>query len=49
MTIRKHDADDAGEEAASLRVICGAQVVARPANRIISLRPSQPEGKHDSQ
>ena len=46
MAIKKYNADDAGKDAVPLRVIDAVQVAARPANRIISRRLSQPEGKH---
>ena len=47
MTVRKYEEDGTGRNAVPLRIGADAQVVARPANRTISLRLSQPEGKHD--
>ena len=46
MAIKKYDEDGSGKDAVPLRVIDAAPAVARPANRSISRRLSQPEGKH---
>ena len=46
MAIKRHNADCSGKDAVPLRVIDAAPAVARPANRSIGRRLSQPEGKH---